>query len=185
VRNERQVEILRWVIGVVLVLGLIGCVAKGANNPPDPYLSAPSQGPASRTRLAGFGETKVSVKTADKLLTWCLLLAANNQQRARGLMEVEDTALGGYDGMLFRFDGDVTESFWMRNTPMPLSIAYITSAGQVITIADMEPCSDSPDCRDYPASGPYHLTIEVPQGNLPKLGIVEGATIIDDNAPCT
>ncbi len=184
--NEaRAVVLLRWAIGIVLVVGLIGCVTKGANNPADPYVSAPSQGPASRTRLAGFGETQVSVKTADKLLTWCLLLAANNQQRARGLMEVKDTTLGGYDGMLFRFDGDVTESFWMRNTPMPLSIAYITADGQVITIADMEPCSDSPDCRDYPASGPYRMTIEVAQGNLPKLGIAKGAIITDENKPCS
>ena len=182
--DERRIAVLRWVIGVVLVFGLIGCVVKGANNPKDPYLSAPSQGPASRTRLVGFGETKVSVKTTDKLLTWCLLLAANNQQRARGLMQVKDPTLGGYDGMLFRYDVDVTESFWMRNTPMPLSIAYITGAGQIITTADMEPCSDSPDCRDYPASGPYRFTIEVPQGNLAKLGIIEGVTVIDDNAPC-
>jgi uncharacterized membrane protein (UPF0127 family) len=182
--RPKGLAMLRWLIGVVLVLGLIGCVVKGADNPDDPYLSAPSHGPASRTPLAGFGETRVTVHTANKLLTWCLLLAANNQQRARGLMEVKDPTLSGYDGMLFRYDVDVTESFWMRNTPMPLSIAYITGAGQVITIADMEPCSDSPDCRDYPAAGPYRFTIEVPQGNLAKLGIIEGATVVDDNAPC-
>ncbi|MEY2449454.1 MAG: uncharacterized protein QOH79_2930 [Acidimicrobiaceae bacterium] len=183
--KPKAIALLRWVIGVVLVFGLIGCVVKGADNPPDPYVSAPSQGPASRTRLVGFGETRVTVHSGDKLLMWCLLLAANNQQRSRGLMEVKDRTLGGYDGMLFRYDTDVTESFWMRNTPMPLSIAYITSNGQIITTADMEPCSDSPDCRDYPPAGPYRFTIEVPQGNLGKLGLVPGATIVDDNAPCS
>ncbi|MEY2423331.1 MAG: uncharacterized protein QOI95_3398 [Acidimicrobiaceae bacterium] len=177
--------ILRWIIGAILVFGLIGCVVKGANNPADPYLSAPSAGSASRTPLAGFGETRVTVHTTDKLLNWCLLLAANNQQRARGLMQVNDTTLGGYNGMLFRYDNDVSESFWMRNTPMPLSIAYISSAGQIVTTADMEPCSDSPDCRDYPPAGPYRFTIEVPQGNLASLGIMDGATIVDENAPCT
>lgn len=182
--KPRAVAALRWLIGIVLVLGLIGCVTKGANNPADPYVSKPSAGPASRTRLAGFGESKVTVHNGDKLLTWCLLLASNQTQRARGLMQVKDPTLGGYDGMLFRYDQDVTESFWMRNTPMPLSIAYISSAGQIVTVADMEPCSDSPDCRDYPASGPYRITIEVPQGNLPSLGIVDGATITDDNTAC-
>jgi uncharacterized membrane protein (UPF0127 family) len=182
--KPKALAILRWVIGVVLVLGLIGCVVKGANNPDDPYLSAPSQGPASRTAMAGFGETRVTVHTADKLLTWCLLLAAKAEQRARGLMQVKDPTLGGYNGMLFRYDTDVTESFWMRNTPMPLSIAYLSGDGQIVTTADMEPCSDSPDCRDYPAAGPYRFTIEVPQGNLATLGIVKGSTVVDDNAPC-
>jgi uncharacterized membrane protein (UPF0127 family) len=163
---------------------MIGCVVKGANNPADPYLSNPSAGPASRARLAGFGETRITVHTPDKLLTWCLLLASNQEQRARGLMQVKDPTLGGYNGMLFRYDQDVTESFWMRNTPMPLSIAYLASDGQIVTVADMEPCSDSPDCRDYPAAGPYRFTIEVPQGNLPSLGIVQGSIVVDDNTAC-
>jgi uncharacterized membrane protein (UPF0127 family) len=182
--KPRAVTALRWGIGIVIVLGLLGCVTKGANSPADPYLSNPSSGPASRTRFGDFGETKVTVHNGDKLLTWCMLLASTQQQRARGLMQVKDKTLGGYNGMLFRYDQDVTESFWMRNTPMPLSIAYISSAGQIVTVADMEPCSDSPDCRDYPAAGPYRITIEVPQGNLANLGIVQGATIVDDNAPC-
>ena len=208
--EPKAVAVLRWVIGAVLVFGMIGCVAKGANNPDDPYLSAPSAAPAqataspaqgsaaqtptapttgsapvNRAPLAGFGETRVTVQTSGQLLTWCLLLAANDQQRARGLMQVKDATLGGYSGMLFRYDADVTESFWMRNTPMPLSIAYLSSTGQIVSTADMEPCSDSPDCRDYPAAGPYRFTIEVPQGNLGALGIVQGSTVVDDNAPCT
>jgi uncharacterized membrane protein (UPF0127 family) len=191
VRNERlerprTILVLRWAIGVVIVFGLLGCVVKGANNPADPYLASPGASTAAaRTRLAGFGETRITVHTADKILHWCLLLASNSQQRARGLMQVKDRTLGGYDGMLFRYDSDVTESFWMRNTPMPLSIAYISGGGQIVTVADMEPCSDSPDCRDYPASGPYRITIEVPVGNLPSLGIADGSTVVDDNAPCT
>ena len=185
--RPRAISMLRWTIGVVFVFGLLGCVVKGADSPADPYLASPGASTAAgaRTRLADFGETRISVHTADKILHWCLLLASNPQQRQRGLMEVKDTTLGGYDGMLFRYDSDVTESFWMRNTPMPLSIAYISNAGQIVTVADMEPCSDSPDCRDYPASGPYRLTIEVPQGNLPRLGIVQGSTVVDDNTACT
>jgi uncharacterized membrane protein (UPF0127 family) len=182
--KPKAVAVLRWAISVVLVFGLIGCVVKGANNPDDPYLSSPSAGPASRTALPGFGETRVTVHTSSKLLTWCLLLAATDKQRARGLMQVKDTALGGYNGMLFRYDSDVTESFWMRNTPMPLSIAYLSSTGQIVSTADMEPCSDSPDCRDYPAAGPYRMTIEVPQGNLASLGIVEGSTVVDEKTAC-
>jgi uncharacterized membrane protein (UPF0127 family) len=182
--TARGLAVLRWVISIVLVFGLIGCVTKGANNPADPFLSSP----AGRTPLAGFDETQISVKTAEKVLKRCLLLAQNAEQRQRGLMQVTDPTLGGYDGMLFRYDHDVDptqEAFWMRNTPMPLSIAYLSSDGHLVTAVDMAPCSDSPDCQSYPAAGPYRFTIEVPQGNLASLGIVEGSTVVDDKAPCS
>jgi uncharacterized membrane protein (UPF0127 family) len=183
--TARGLAVLRWVISIVLVFGLIGCVTKGANNPADPYLSSPAV--AGRTPLDGFGETQISVKTAEKVLKRCLLLAQNAQQRQRGLMQVTDPTLGGYDGMLFRYDQDVDptqEAFWMRNTPMALSIAYLSSDGHIVTAVDMQPCADSPDCPPYPAAGPYRFTIEVPQGNLPSLGIVEGSTVVDENVPC-
>jgi uncharacterized membrane protein (UPF0127 family) len=173
-------NVLRWVISVVLVIGLIGCVTKGANNPPDPYFASS----AHRTRLAGFGETKIKVEHAGSFLEWCLLLAANDAQRARGLMQVTDPKLGGYDGMLFHYHDDVSENFWMRNTPMPLSIAYVSAGGTIVSTADMAPCADRDDCPDYPPAGPYRFSIEVPQGRLPALGIVEGATISDLEAPC-
>jgi uncharacterized membrane protein (UPF0127 family) len=102
-------------------------------------------------------------------------------------MQVTDPALGGYDGMLFRYDRDATERYWMRNTPMPLSIAWVDASGHLVATADMAPCEDSPDCPSYPESGPpppYRLAIEVPQGRLPNLGIVEGATITDLNQSC-
>jgi len=174
--------ILQWAVGLVLVFGLIGCVVKGADNPSDPYLQ--TQGAGGRTRLAGFGETRVTVQSADSVLEWCLLLALTDQQRARGLMEVLDPTLGGYNGMLFRYDADVTQAFWMRNTPMPLSIAYLNGEGHIVSLEDMDPCGDSPDCRSYPPAGPYRFAIEVPRGNLPALGIVEGATIVDQKTGC-
>jgi uncharacterized membrane protein (UPF0127 family) len=173
--------VLRWVIGVVLVFGLLGCVVKGADNPADPYQVSSG----SRAGIGGdFGETKISVKNGDQLLEWCLLLAANAAQRERGLMQITDPALGGYDGMLFRYDHDVTEAFWMRNTPMPLSIAYVGAGGTVVTAVDMTPCADDPGCPPYPAAGPYRFTIEVPQGKLPALGIVQGAVITDEKTVC-
>jgi uncharacterized membrane protein (UPF0127 family) len=181
--KPQAIAVLRWVIGIVVVLGMIGCVVKGANNPADPYVASPGAG-SGRTAFGDFGETRVTVHTADNVLEWCLLLAHTAAQRERGLMTVTDPTLGGYNGMLFRYDTDVTESFWMRNTPMPLSIAYIGSGGQIVSAVDMAPCADSPDCPSYPAAGPYRFTIEVPQGNLPALGIVEGSTVTDDKASC-
>lgn len=173
--------VLRWLIAVVLVVGLIGCVTKGANNPPDPYFAS------SRAGLPGFGfgETKIRVTNGAGFFEWCLLLAETEAQRARGLMQVTDPKLGGYDGMLFRYQDDTTENFWMRNTPMPLSIAYVGSDGGLVSTADMAPCEDRDDCPNYPPAGPYRFSIEVPQGRLSDLGIVEGATVTDLATACT
>jgi uncharacterized membrane protein (UPF0127 family) len=178
--------VLRWVIGIVLVLGLIGCVTKGANNPADPYLASPG-GSSGRIPLPNFGETRISVRNADQVLAWCLLLAATAHQRERGLMQVTDPTLGGYDGMLFRYDHDIDpakEAFWMRNTPMPLSLVYLDNAGNVVSTADMVPCGDRPDCASYPAAGTYRTAIEVPQGNLTRLGIGPASIVVDEKTAC-
>ena len=78
-------------------------------------------------------------------------------------MEVTD--LQGYSGMAFVYEEDVQNSFYMRNTPMPLSIAWIAADGSVVTITDMEPCEDRDGCPSYAPAGPYRYAIEVPQGD--------------------
>ena len=70
-------------------------------------------------------------------------------------MEVTD--LQGYSGMAFVYEEDVENAFYMRNTPMPLSIAWIAADGSVVTITDMEPCEDRDGCPDLPAGGPVPL----------------------------
>ena len=106
--------------------------------------------------LEGFDELAVTVDPGDgSLLAWCLLAALTAQQRARGLMEVTD--LQGYSGMVFVYEEDVQNGFCMRNTPMPLSIAWIAADGSVVTTTDMEPCEDRDGCPSYPAAGPVPL----------------------------
>jgi hypothetical protein len=139
---------------------------------------------AGRTPLAGFGETHVTVKTSTSTPAWCMLLAATQVQHNRGLMQVTDPALGGYDGMLFRFEGETDSSFYMRNTPMPLSIAFVASNGDVLSTTDMAPCEDRDSCPLYDAPAPYHIAIEVPQGQLVRLGIQPGVNVVDDARAC-
>lgn len=114
---------------------------------------------------------------------FCVLAARSIEQRQRGLMTVTDPTLGGYDGMLFEFDADVTGGFWMRNTPMPLSIAYLDADGAVVATADMSPCQDSPDCPGYPPAAAYRRALEVPQGRLDDLGLASGARL-EVGGPC-
>jgi uncharacterized membrane protein (UPF0127 family) len=139
---------------------------------------------AARTRLDGFGETHVSVEDPAGALAWCMLLAETEAQHDRGLMQVTDPTLGGYDGMLFRFAADTNDQFYMRNTPMPLSIAFIASNGDVVSTTDMAPCDDRAGCPLYSAARPYRIAIEVPQGQLGRLGIEPGAKVTDDARSC-
>lgn len=135
-------------------------------------------GDPDRVPLPGFGEVAVRVRPAGggDWLSWCLLAALDGAQRAQGLMGVTD--LQGYDGMVFGYDRDVENAFWMRNTPTPLSIAWITADGDIVSTADMEPCPDTEaTCPTYPPGGRYRYAIEVFQGDLPALGITEGATV--------
>jgi uncharacterized membrane protein (UPF0127 family) len=182
--SSAQLRVLRSVITAVLCASLLSCVVRGADSPADPSLAP--VGAAHRTLLPGFSETRVTVRApSGSVFSWCLLLAATAQLRGQGLMNVTDATLGGYDGMLFRWaDADVSEQFYMRNTPLPLSLAYLDANGQLVTAVDMTPCDDSADCPLYPAAGPYRFAIEVPQGGLARLGIQPGAAVTDDKVGC-
>ena len=138
-----------------------------------------------RSPLRGFGEVEATITSGSgEVCRVCLLSATTSGQRARGLMEVTDEELGGYDGMLFEYPGPIAGAFWMRNTPMPLSIAYFDAAGELVSTTDMEPCADSPQCPSYPADQPFAYAIEVPQGLLDELGVTGAATLQIDGRRC-
>lgn len=133
---------------------------------------------SGRRGLRGFSEAKATVTSADgTTCEVCLLVAATAGQRARGLMEVTDAKLGGYDGMVFVYDPPEQGAFYMRNTPMPLSIAYFDARGRYASAVDMAPCSDSPGCPTYPASAPFGYALEVPKSKLGDVGVEPGSTV--------
>lgn len=189
--DERRVRLLLWAALTVLGLGLYAFVLRGADEPRDPSFAGEGEpgelpegvdppGDPARVPLEGFGEIAVTVAPAGggDLLAWCLLAAATEAQRSRGLMEVTD--LQGFAGMAFLYDTDVTNQFYMWNTPTPLSIAWIAADGAIVSTADMAPCVDGTDpaaCPRYPPAGPYRTAIEVVQGNLDDLGIIAGAHV--------
>jgi uncharacterized membrane protein (UPF0127 family) len=72
-------------------------------------------------------------------------------------------ALAPDDGMAFVFDDPVTTTFWMKDTLIPLSVAFVGEDGRVVSIADMEPCEADP-CPTYAATGPYTLAVEANLG---------------------
>lgn len=184
--DDRRARVLLVVAVVLAALGGWAFVLRGADGPADPVLgdpvdgstpAVPAPGDPDRVPLEGFGEVAITVDPGDGSgsLAWCLLAALSAQQRGRGLMEVTD--LQGYSGMAFVYDEDVDGGFYMRNTPTPLSIAWVAADGEVVTIKDMEPCEDREGCPTYPSEGTYRYAIETVQGDLDDLGITEAATV--------
>ena len=99
-------------------------------------------------------------------------IAEKAEDRNHGFMERKVIPDG--TGMLFIFERDQILSFWMHNTPHPLSIAYIDSKGKIRNIYDMNPYS-----RDSILSTvSVRYALEVPQGWFKKNGITEGDTVI-------
>jgi uncharacterized membrane protein (UPF0127 family) len=192
--DERRLKLLLAVALVLVGFGIWAFVLRGADGPANPSLAEQVDGSdpgflpgdPERVLLDGFDELAISVDPGDgSSLLWCLLAALTQDQRARGLMEVTD--LQGYSGMVFVYEDDVENSFYMRNTPMPLSIAWIAADGSVVTIEDMEPCEDRDGCPTYVPDGLYRYAIEVPQGHLDNLGVTEGSkvTVGGNCAPTT
>lgn len=101
-------------------------------------------------------------------LDFAVELAADPPSRQRGLMEREELAEG--TGMLFLFPDDSEGGFWMRNTLIPLDIAYIAADGQVVEVLTMVPCTEDP-CEVYTPSSPYRYALEVNAGELTESGV--------------
>jgi uncharacterized membrane protein (UPF0127 family) len=95
-------------------------------------------------------------------------IADEEAEQQRGLME--RTALAEDAGMLFVFPGERPRSFWMRNTLIPLSIAYIDGDGGIVDIQDMEPLDESP----HPSIAPAQYALEVNQGFFEERGVQVG-----------
>lgn len=104
--------------------------------------------------------------------TFRVEIADTPEERQRGLME--RTELGEDRGMLFIFSEDRKLSFWMKNTLLPLSIAYIDSEGIIREIHSMTPLSLQP----IPSRTSVRYALEVEQGRFDELGIEEGDRVI-------
>ena len=122
------------------------------------------------SRVPGFGEVAFQVGDGAHR---CALLADTPDQQTMGLTGRTD--LAGYDGMLFRFPDDTSASFWMKDTPMPLSIAWFDAGGAFVAATDMDPCLERASCPVYAPPRSYRYALEVPKGALGRLGIGPGA----------
>jgi hypothetical protein len=133
---------------------------------PDPSaeVTAPPSG-----ALVSFGDAVVASEIADESGEW-----------GRGLMHREHLAPDA--GMIFLFPvpRPGTSGFYMKNTLIPLSIAYMRRTGasrfEVVAILDMEPCpAETITCPTYPPGEGYDAALEVNQGWFEEAGVAVGA----------
>lgn len=95
-------------------------------------------------------------------------VADRDDTRATGLMH--RTSLPDNGGMLFVFEAAEIHCMWMKNTLLPLSVAFVDASGDIINIADMQPLSEDTHC----AARPARYALEMKQGWFAERGIRAG-----------
>ena len=98
-------------------------------------------------------------------------VAANDASRARGLMFRE--RLGPNEGMLFAFQDKGRQCFWMRNTLIPLSIAFLDDEGRIVNVEDMTPRTEDSHCP----MRPVRFALEMEQGWFARRGLQAGSQL--------
>ena len=95
-------------------------------------------------------------------------VAANPDQRSVGLMHRAEMPQS--EGMLFAFEQATQQCFWMKNTLLPLTAAFIADDGTIVNLADMKPQTTDAHCSEQPV----RWVLEMNQGWFAKRGIKAG-----------
>jgi len=104
-------------------------------------------------------------------------IAADDASRARGLMFRD--AMAADHGMLFVFESEQQQAFWMKNTRIALDILYFDSARKLVSAAERTPpCTQGDDCPSYPSTGPARYTLELNAGTARAMGVRRGDQLV-------
>jgi hypothetical protein len=134
----------------------------------EPTESAPAPA-ASVHPVSGLAVIPLTVTSGDERIAFSVEVADTPEAQARGLMF--RTELGDNEGMIFPYDGTRAQSFWMKNTPLPLDIIYIGPDRRISNIAaETEPYSLDP----VYSVGPVLGVLELRGGRAAELGIEPG-----------
>jgi uncharacterized protein len=158
----------RRITAVTLMLGMLlattasaGAQSEGVSGVESPVATGPETSALPILTITNSigEEVPVRVEIADTDAEWQM-----------GLMG--RTTLEGNAGMLFVFDQEQTLSFWMKDTLIPLSIAYIDAEGRIVDIQDMQPLDDIPP--QYVSAEPARYALEVNQGFFEERSVTVG-----------
>jgi hypothetical protein len=124
--------------------------------------------------LSGFAKARITVGGTE----FEVYLAETPAERQQGLMFATEGQLtplldGTPRGMLFVFPAEATLSFWMRDTGVPLDLAYAKADGTIVEIHDLVPFDETL----VPSGEPVQYALETLSGTLAELGITPGSVI--------
>lgn len=144
----------RWRWPIIGALALLSALAVWSGI----LLMAPKATPSGPS----FADGILQIQTKDHSYTLQVEAALTLKEQTRGLMYRASLPTG--QGMIFIFPQAISAGFWMKNTKIPLSIAFFDANGIIIDILQMSPCTKDP-CPAYtPKTTPYRAALEVNQG---------------------
>lgn len=103
-------------------------------------------------------------------------IADDDASRARGLMFRHELAPDR--GMLFIFEREQPQAFWMRNTYIPLDILYFDNQRRLVSMSQRTPPCRSQQCPSYPSKGAARYTLEIAAGRASELGVKTGDELL-------
>lgn len=156
---------------LILVLAISAAFFSACKKSANESESGAAQSTARKSSKAGDVKGNLHKITMDSSAVW-VEIADNEEMRAKGLMWRE--SMPQDQGMLFVFQNAEMQSFWMRNTYMPLDIAFIDANWKITDIHHMKPIIDT---IYYQSSVPVPYALEVNQGWFAKHGVRVGDTI--------
>ena len=95
------------------------------------------------------------------------------QERQTGLMHRKE--MPAHEGMLFVFEQPATQCFWMKNTLLPLTAAFVADDGTIVNLADMKPQTEDSHC----SAKPVRYVLEMNQGWFAQKGIKPGSKLVN------
>jgi uncharacterized protein len=125
--------------------------------------------------LLAFPHGVAEIRTPHRTVSLRVELASTPAQMRQGLSGRSSLARNA--GMAFLFRRDTRGRFWMKDTRIPLSIAFWNRRGRILRILDMAPCLHDP-CRIYDPKVAFRGALEVNRGAFRRWGVRPGAFVV-------
>ncbi len=148
----------------LLLAVLPACTSDGGEPSSSSTTTGSTSIPFDREGRLGF------VQEGDSLVTLDIEVADTDSARERGMMQREGFP-SQTSGMLFPFDEEEQQSFWMANTPLSLDLFFINADSQVVSIHKY---AQPNTAEQIPSEGPAKYVLETPAGFADSYGILEG-----------
>jgi len=129
---------------------------------------------AAQAQLAPAGQPQMNLPRTTLMAGMYRIdaqVASTNAQRQIGLMHRQE--MPQHEGMLFVFEQPAVQCFWMKNTLIPLTAAFVTDDGTIANLADMKPLDESSHC----SAEPVRYVLEMNQGWFEQRHLKAGAKL--------